>query len=162
LAALQDDEQQAAPPQQSHPLPALTIPTLAVASQEHSEQAHASPQQVQDAVATLLTFVPFAALASFPQQALSLASATLVFVAVAVQQAAPPQQSQSLDAPAFVASQVQAEQAQASPQHAHAALAAFVFSAASAPTPITAARAIAPSTPIIRRRSIALPPDSLT
>jgi hypothetical protein len=49
------------------------------------------------------------------------------------------------------ASQVQAGQAQASPQQAHA-LAAFVFSAASAPTPIAAARAIAPTIPNTRRR----------
>jgi hypothetical protein len=149
LAALPaDDEQQAEAPQQSHRLPVFAAPALTVASQVQAGQSQMSSQQAHVAVDALTAF---AALVSFRQHALSLAAATFaVLAAVAGQQADPPQQSQPLPvfaAPAFAAaSQVQAGQAQASPQQAHA-LAAFVFSAASAPTPITAARAIAPTMP---------------
>jgi hypothetical protein len=129
----------------------FAVPALAVASHEQAGQEHASQQQSHAALAT--SEEP----ASFSQHALALASATLVALAALTgQQAAPPQHSQpsALMPPLAVASQVQALQAQASPQQAHAALAAFDLSAAVAPTPITAARAKAPTMLSIPRRSM--------
>jgi hypothetical protein len=152
-ASSADEEQQAEPPQLSHHSPAFAAPALTVASQMQAGQSQASPQPAHAAVDALTAF---AALVSFGQQAPPLTSESFAaLAAVAGQQAESPQQSQALPvlaarALAF-ASQVQAGQAQASPQQAHA-LAAFVFSAAPAPTPITAARAIAPTTPNTRRR----------
>jgi hypothetical protein len=102
------------------------------------------PAQRGDATFGLTAFAALGAFAAFGAGALALA-------ALESQQHVSPQQA----GPQQQATRQAGPQQQVSPQqHAWAALTAFDFSAATAPTLNTEARAIAPTTLSIRRRSM--------